>query len=183
MVIGLVRHGQTDGNAKGEFMGRNNQGLNASGRNQCKWIKSEVNKTEYDLCISSPLLRTFETAMILVGDTTLILKDDRLIERGLGDLEGKSYDLYDTKKYWDYNLNSNDEGIESIQDLSKRATEFLNYLQNNFSDKKILIVSHAATIRVLHHLLINTDFKKENLDIDIPNCYYRKYKLDNIIIY
>ncbi len=73
--------------------------------------------------------------------------DERLVERGFGSLEGGSYNEKYTHDFWNYYLNKNDYGVEPLQDLFFRTQSFLEYLKNNYIDKTILIVSHAATIR------------------------------------
>ena len=64
-------------------------------------LKTKIKDEKIDICFSSPLVRAFETAMILVGDKVEIKKDPRLIERNLGKLEGKDRSTYDFLKYWD----------------------------------------------------------------------------------
>lgn len=172
MKITLVRHGQTEYNYQRRIQGHSNILLNDEGRRQVKKIKPEINKQHYDICFSSPLIRTIETAMILVGDKTEIRKDKRLIERGFGKLEGNTIDNYDSKKYWNYALNCSDDNIEPIQDLFERCKSFLSYLKENYNDKNILVVTHGATLRALHHIIKNTDRNSNLLNFKIGNCYF-----------
>ena len=46
--------------------------------------------------------------------------------------KGKDVSLYNSKKYWDYNLNSNDLDVESIQTIFKRCEEFLSYISEKY---------------------------------------------------
>lgn len=179
MKIYLVRHGETDANKDNILQGQTqNLQLNASGVRQATNLKNKLKDIKFTKCYTSPLIRTWSTAMILVGDRVEIKEDKRLIERYFGNLEGKPVKLYDSRKYWDYNLNSNDENIEPIQDIFKRSNDFLNYLKNNYNDDDtILVVAHGATVRCLHHLLKNTDLNKNLLDFKIENCYYSDYCL------
>ena len=127
----------------------------------------------------SPLIRTVQTAIILIGDRVETIPDKRLIERGLGELEGKSRDVYDVNKFWDYNLNSNDYGVEPVQDVFKRCEEFLDYIKNKYDDdSSILIVSHGAPVRALHHILSNTD-RNSNLvkSVNIHTCFCQEYEI------
>ena len=93
------------------------------------------NKT-IDLCVSSPLSRTYETAEIIVDNKCKIITDTRLIERGFGQLEGKDISCYDSHSYWNYQLNMSDQGVESIQTLFKRVSEFYQDLKNHISIMK-----------------------------------------------
>lgn len=178
MIIYLVRHGETDFNKKDVLQGQSqNPQLNETGVRQATTLKNKLKDIKFDVCFTSPMIRTWSTAMILVGDRVEIKEDKRLIERYFGDLEGKPVLSYDSHKYWDYKLNSNDENIEPIQDIFKRCNDFLNDLKKNYNDDNtILIVSHSATIRCLHHILKNSDLSKNLLDLKIRNCYYIKHE-------
>ena len=177
MKVTLVRHGETVYNKLGKIQGISNIPLSDDGRLQCRKLKDKIKVEKFDVCFSSPLIRTMETAMILVGDKIPINIDDRLIERDLGELDGKFFDEYDAKKYWDYNLNCDDYHVEKIQDIFVRANSFIDYLKKKYEDKSILIVSHAAVIRALHHILKNSNLNNNLLTFDIPNCYYEEIEI------
>lgn len=178
MKIALVRHGETIYNQLGKMQGTSNIPLSDKGRNEAQSLRKELKDIKFDLCYASPLIRTVETAMILVGDKTLITTDKRLIERNIGNLEGKFRKEYDQKKYWDYKLNNGDEDVEKIQDLFQRVSKFIDYLKENHNDKNILIVSHSAVIRAIHHILKKTNLNSNLIDFDIPNCYYEEIEID-----
>lgn len=177
MKIYLVRHGETDANKNHIMQGQlGNLQLNQTGIMQTTTLKNEIKDIKFDICFTSPLIRTWSTAMILVGDRVKIQEDERLIERYLGNFEGKNRKLYDADKYWDYKLNSNEENVEPIQDIFKRCEDFLKYLKENYKeDANILIVSHSAIVRCLHHLLLNIKISNKSLDFNIENCYYKVY--------
>ena len=178
MKICLVRHAETEWNYENKLQGQQNMELNDTGIRQAKKLKQKISDLSYDYCYMSPLIRTVQTAIILIGDRVETIPDKRLVERNLGELEGKSRDLYDAKKYWDYNLNSNDLGVEPVQDIFKRCEDFLDYIKNKYDDNTtILVVSHGAPIRALHHILSNTDRNSNLLEIGIPNCFYREYEI------
>lgn len=136
----------------------------------------------FDYCYMSPLVRTVETAMILIGDRVEMIPDKRLIERDMGELEGKSRDEYDFTKFWDYNLNLGDYGVEKVQDIFKRCRDVLNYIIKKHPGKDILIVSHGAPVRAMHHLLKNSDLNGNLRNIDVKNCYYEIIDVDEEII-
>lgn len=172
MDITLVRHGETDYNKKKLLQGSSNIPLNDIGREKCYELKEKLKDKHYDICFSSPLMRTMETAMILVGDRVLIEKDNRLIERSLGELEGKAHKLYNPKKFWNYKLNSKDNGVECVQSIFKRCNDFLNELDEKYKDKSILIVSHSAIIKTIYHIINNTDLYSDLSIPKINNCDY-----------
>ena len=178
MKIALVRHAETEWNYENKLQGKKNMELNDNGIRNAKKLKLKLINKQYDYCYMSPLLRTVQTAIILIGDRVETIPDKRLIERDLGELEGKDRKYYDTKKYWDYNLNSGDLGVEKVQDIFKRCEDFLDYIKNKYDDNtSILIVAHGAPIRALHHILSNTDRNSDLTTIKIPNCFYKEYEI------
>lgn len=177
MKITFIRHGETEYNRQKRIQGKSNIMLNDVGRRMVHHLKDKIKEEHYDICFTSPLISAMETAMILVGDRVEIVRDSRLIERNLGNIEGKTIEYYDPKKYWDYSLNCGDEGVEKIKDLFQRCEEFITFLEKNYENKSILIVSHGATIRVFHHILRHTDLNSDLLDFKIENCYMEKIDL------
>ena len=176
MKITIVRHGQTDNNKNGIMQGLSNELLNDRGRRQCKKLRIELKDKNFDICYMSPLVRAVETAYILVGDRVPIVKDRRLIERDLGELEGKSRDFYDVNKYWDYELNSNDKGVEPIKRIEKRVKSFLEYVSKK-KEENILIVTHSSVFRMLYHILNNEDLSKKLKHIKVDNCDCKEFKI------
>lgn len=177
MKIALVRHGQTESNYNEICQGSTNILLNDTGRRQCQKLRDKIKDKKYDVCYMSPLVRAVETAMILIGDRVEMIPDKRLIDRDLGELEGKSRSLYDSNKYWDYNLNSGDLGVEPVQEIFKRCGEFLDYILEKHKDESVLIVAHAASIRAIRHILLNSDLSKNLLLKDIENCFYEEIEV------
>ena len=181
MKIILVRHGETEANYDGIMQGQMlNYSLNDRGVRQAQILKNKLKDTKIDICFTSPLARTWQTAMIVVGDRVEIKEDKRLIERYLGKYEGNTKRDYDPKKYWDYFLNSHDCDVESVQLLFSRSKDFLEEIYKRYKDSTVLVVSHSAIIRALHHLIKNTDLHKNLLGFKIENCYCKEYEFKNV---
>ena len=178
MKITLVRHGETDFNKEGKIQGLSNNLLNDTGRRQCRDLRMRLSDQHFDFCYMSPLARTVETAMILIGDRVEMIPDKRLIERDMGDIEGNSRELYAVDKFWDYNLNSGDQNIEKIQDIFERCRDFLDYVIKKHPGKDILIVSHGAPVRAMHHILRKINLTGNLRDINIKNCYCETIEFD-----
>mgnify|MGYP002762382070 FL=1 len=178
MKITLVRHGETDFNKEGKIQGLSNNLLNDTGRRQCRDLRMRLSDQHFDFCYMSPLARTVETAMILIGDRVEMIPDKRLIERDMGDIEGDSRELYAVDKFWDYNLNSGDQNIEKIQDIFERCRDFLDYVIKKHPGKDILIVSHGAPVRAMHHILRKSNLTGNLRDINIKNCYCETIEFD-----
>lgn len=179
MKIYLVRHGETDANKNHIMQGQSqNLQLNENGVRQAITLKNKLKDVKFDICFTSPMIRAWSTAMILVGDRVEIKEDKRLIERYLGNLEEKDRALYDASKYWNYYLNSNDQEVEPIQDIFKRCHSFIEDIRKNYANNAvILIVSHGAVTRCLHHILKNSNLDNNLLDFKIENCYCKEYEL------
>ena len=177
MKIALVRHGQTESNYLEICQGVSNILLNDTGRRQCQRLREEIKDKHFDVCYMSPLVRAVETAMILIGDKVPMIPDKRLIDRNLGELEGKERSLYDANKYWDYNLNCSEQGVEPVQDIFKRCSDFLDYVLEKHTGQDVIIVAHAASIRAIRHLLLNSDLTNVSLHDDIKNCYYEEIEV------
>ena len=178
MKIALVRHGQTEENYLGNIQGRRNVILNDTGRRQCQRLRDKIKDIDFDFCYMSPLVRTVETAIILIGDRVETFPDKRLIERDMGELEGTSRSNYDGEKYLDCELNSSDLGVESVQEMYERCREFLEYVKCKHKDESILIVTHSATFRMLRHILLGHEMKGNLLDTVVPNCHYEEFIIE-----
>lgn len=177
MKLYIVRHGQTDWNARKIMQGNTDVPLNQVGREQAINIQESLTNEVIDVCISSPLKRAYETASIICNNKVDIETDIRLEERDLGELEGKSVDLYNSKMYWDYSLNSNEKGVENIQDLFSRVTSFYDDLKQKYSDETILIVAHGAVVRALHFVINGYNEDTRFLKFDVPNCCCFEYEV------
>ena len=177
MKITLVRHGQTESNYLNILQGQVNNLLNDTGRRQCKKLAEAIRDIHYDYCYMSPLVRCVETAMILIGDRVEMIPDKRLIERTLGELEGRPREEYNAYKFWDYDLNRSDYGVEPIQDVFKRCKDVLDYIIEKHSGKDILIVTHGAPYRALRHLILDHELTGNLLDEEISNCMLEEFEI------
>ena len=66
-------------------------------------IKDKIKDIDYDIIISSPLIRARHTADIINVNNKEIIFDDRIKERNPGDLSGKPLDVTNRDEYWNYN--------------------------------------------------------------------------------
>lgn len=177
MKITLVRHAETEQNFLKKIQGRENHILNDTGRRQVLRLKMKLKDKKYDVCFVSPLTRCMETALVSVGDRVLMITDERLIEREMGEFEGRPSEEYNLYKYWDYDLNKDDFGVEPVKDLFDRCRDFLNYIKKDYSDKNIIIVTHSAPYRALRHLLLNHKISGKMLDGKIDNCQVEEFEV------
>ena len=177
MRVTLIRHGQTEVNYLKNIQGRSNTLLNDTGRRQALQLKNKLRDNKYDLCFISPLIRCFETAIVLIGDRVEIIRDDRLIEREMGELEGRPVLEYNAFQFWNYEQNRSDYGVEPVQSIIDRCEDFLNEMKEKYSDKSIIIVTHSAPYRALRHLLLGHKMKGNLLDGKIDNCSCEEFEI------
>lgn len=176
MVLYLVRHGKTSWNKLGLLQGESDIPLNKEGKDSALKLKEYFSDKNIDICFSSPLKRAYDTAKIIFPDLNIVISN-QIIERFLGQFEGKNYQEYNFADYWDYEKNSNDLGVEPIQTLLKRSELFLNYLRENYYDKNVVVVSHKAFIKALHYTIIGYDKNTNFNEFTTNNCEIKKYEL------
>ena len=177
MKVTLVRHAETEENYLCTIQGRQNPFLNETGRRQTLRLKNKLSALNYDLCFTSPLIRCFETAIVVVGDRTEIIRDDRLLERDMGELEGRPVEEYNAFQFWNYDKNRSDYGIEPVQELISRCEIFLNELKEKYPNKSIIIFTHNGPYRALRHLLRGDHLKGNLLDGKIDNCSCEEFEI------
>ena len=177
MKLYVVRHGETIWNAENKVQGISDIPLTDKGRLDATLLKDLVKELNVDVVISSPLDRAIETAKILTDGKMPINTDDRIKERDWGMNEGANIDEVDRWDCWDVILNTRVQNIESIQDFMYRVSNFLEDIKVRYKDKKVLLVTHSAVIRVIHYLLGTIPEDGDLSKIDIPNLRILEYEL------
>ncbi len=159
MKITLVKHGKTKYNVEGRRQGKTtNLSLCELGKKEILALKFKIGD-EFDICISSPLKRAYETAKLLFPDKKII-KNKLLFEYDFGELEGIPFSMpverFPNNRIEEYN------GIkflipnrgENFKDIVNRSKKFISYLKNTFDKKgKILIVTHGTNFEILKALI------------------------------
>lgn len=149
MKLYVVRHGQIDANLKHSIVSTTDMELNETGEQQVQELSKKFEKIAYDLIIASPLKRTRRTAEIINKQEKEIQYEERLIERRAGKWEGICTDEFDFKPYCNYLTNIECPEGERIVEFCDRVWEFLNELEENYSDKKIVLVTHHGVCRAI----------------------------------
>lgn len=172
-MIYIVRHGQTDWNKNGKIQGRTDIELNQTGIEQAMQIKEKLKDVKFDKAFSSPLKRAFKTAQVIF-DGEIVL-DNRLLERGSGELEGKRKD--EVEVFPDFN-NPNETrfGIENAKSIQGRVKEFFDEILKKYKNKNVLVVTHAG---VCIYSRCYFEGEPENNDYDkykLKNCEFLTYE-------
>jgi broad specificity phosphatase PhoE len=158
-IIGLLRHGQTDWNIDFRLQGITDIPLNETGLAQAREAALVLAGTQWDLVLSSPLSRAFDTAKIVsagIGITEIAI-EPLLLERSFGEAEGLLHEEW-KERYPDPNLVP---GGETLVELRARAWQLLDTLAERHQGQRVLTVSHGALIRKLVKLVSNGEFPRE----------------------
>lgn len=175
MKIYIMRHGQTEWNVKKIIQGQKDIPLNKKGIEQAKNVINEFNDYGFDLIISSPLKRTKQTAEILNIKNIPIIYDERLIERGLGELEGTSFSLEGNDIY-NVKLNLKIKNIEPVIDLFNRINELMEDIKRNYFNKKVLLITHSGTARAIESYFLGLSNNGDMAPETLKNCEIREYE-------
>jgi isoleucyl-tRNA synthetase len=174
----VMRHGGTEGNLKElvSYKDQENDNLTREGEAQVRQSAEKLKDSKIDLIIYSPFVRTTETASIVrevLGlDKDQMISDQRLIEVAPGEFDGKNWNeyhehLYNMEHGW---FERKIPGGESLQDVTERTGAVLYDLEDKYSDKNILIITHggpAWTMYVAAGLYEkrNTEYKKADTHV------------------
>lgn len=157
--IGLFRHGQTDWNINFLLQGVTDIPMNSTGIAQVKTAARALQRSDWDLVLTSPLGRARETAEIIAEQLGFdaIHQQDLLIERSFGEAEGLAYDQ------WKLKYSNLDEipGGESKSELTSRSELLLQNLASTHPGKRILAISHGALIRTVLAISSNNELPRD----------------------
>jgi uncharacterized phosphatase len=149
-TICLVRHGETDANKNYIVQGRIDNPLNENGRNQAKATGKYLarNHELFDVYITSPLKRAFETARIIASEldqSKPIFANCDLVERNFGSYDGQKID----ENYSKLILSGEIPDMEKNHELENRVMNALHEICEKNPNKNILIVAHSHVIKAL----------------------------------
>jgi uncharacterized phosphatase len=153
-TICIIRHGETDWNAQGRLQGHQNTGLNEKGREQALQIANYLLAERWNVIVSSPLKRAYETAQIIgrkIRISNICIHED-LIERNYGSASG----LLPEERH-----NLFPDGIpdqEDFEHLRQRAMKGLTNIANEFTGKRIIVVSHGGITNSILYSLSGGEF-------------------------
>jgi len=160
MKLYFVRHGQSESNVLGTTTGWMDSPLTDEGIKQAEETAFSMH-TDFTKMYSSDLIRCKQTAEVLNKKLNLkIVYDKRLRERNFGSLQGKTWEwmrkeldkdmrMIDREQKYDYRS----YGGESVDDAKERLFDFINEIKSKYKGEKILVVTHAGIIRLLHNVL------------------------------
>lgn len=162
MKIYVMRHGQTVWNAKGFIQGHSQNRLSKTGKAQVEETAQKLKNENIDLIISSPLMRTMQTANIMNQyHGVKIIKNEKIIENHQGIFTGrKKSDL--TQKELELKIKMSKEAkMETMEEVVSRTKNFIEELKQKYSDKSVLVVTHNIVASAIEGLAKYNNFDKE----------------------
>lgn len=147
----LVRHGQTEANARGLLLGRADPPLTETGCAQAHALVAVLPRPAR--IVSSPLRRARQTAAILACPTrdgaTTVEVDARWVEMDYGDLDGKPASALGAESWrtWREDPHFVPAGGESLAAVGARVREACGELAEESARHDVVVVSHVSPIK------------------------------------
>lgn len=159
-ILVLVRHGQSEWNAKGLWTGWTNIPLSKAGKKEAAEVGSQLSDIHFDLGYTSVLIRakqTLEEIQKVLKQSFPIIESDTLNERNYGIYTGKNKweikekmgeeAFLNLRRSWDYPI----EQGESLKQVYERVIPYYTaeILPKLEAGKHILISAHGNSLRAL----------------------------------
>jgi uncharacterized phosphatase len=154
-TICIIRHGETDWNLLGKLQGCEDIELNNLGREQAIQTARHFKAGHWDVMISSPLKRAYETAGIIATFISIPVVQviGEITERNYGSASG----LLPEERRSRF-----PDGVipdqESFEHLRKRAMKGLAKIATEFQGKRVIVVSHGGLINSILYTLSGGEF-------------------------
>jgi len=173
----LVRHGATELTAEDRFAGAIDVRLSDEGREQARLLGKRLADDPINVAFASPMIRTLDTAGLIVEPHGIpVTPIDGIREIAHGRWERKTrreveeefpaeYARYETDPY----SFAPTEGESGLQVTARALPALLKIVEEN-AEKRILVVSHKATIRLLLSSLLGFDPRKYRDRLDQSPC-------------
>ncbi|AEB76067.1 alpha-ribazole phosphatase [Clostridium botulinum] len=157
----LARHGESELNVTGVYFGATDCSLTQKGENQCIELREKLRDINFDVIITSPLKRAFHSAELIsnASKEDIIVFED-IMELDFGAWEGMNYKDIEKKYNSEWQewindwVNASPPNGESFKDFYTRVEISLENILSKYKDKKILVVCHQGTLRVIASVLL-----------------------------
>lgn len=176
MEILLIRHAQSNGNAKNIVQGHSCEGLSDLGKEQAKKLSSKFNTGDLDSIYSSDTKRAIQTAEPTADKLNLKINTEQdLREAGFGIWEGLTYDEVKERypiedNAWHKNYYIRPDWFESFDSHQLRVRSVIEkILTSHRADDKIAVFTHGGSIKTqigYFNKLSGEDLSK----ISLANC-------------
>ncbi|MCL2572734.1 MAG: DUF4173 domain-containing protein [Defluviitaleaceae bacterium] len=185
MELYIARHGETIFNTESRLQGSGlDSPLTPTGQAQAHALGQALSGHNFDAVYSSPLNRARDTVKIATNDTIIPILDQRLVEIGLGKIEGMQWDdaieqypqaagrLTDPVNYIP------PPGAETLNDMLDRVNSFMTELiQKGY--KKVFVLTHSYTMRVFEACAGDNTVEAIGKTNNYKNCDIARYKYED----
>jgi len=153
--IHLIRHGATDANIKGQYIGcKTDLPLSPEGLNELRLLKENMDYPQIERVYSSPMLRAKQTAAVLYPDNNVVCVEN-LKEYDFGAFEGKTAAELEGNPYfapWASGKLAAPPDGETNSDFIKRLCIGLNQIVLDMLDNDLseaAVIMHGGAIMML----------------------------------
>ncbi len=152
-MIYLIRHGQTQANVLGQYVGHQDSPLTQTGQEQHAAVLAQLDDTKFDRIYTSPSERCAMLADTLADANGIqAARDTRILEFSFGIFEGLTYEQAKEahpESWSDWVKGSSDFALpdgESIRAFETRVKAFAGLLKESRSVENIAAVTHGGVI-------------------------------------
>ena len=171
----ICRHGQTANNKSKTFSGWVDTPLTQEGVLDAQSTATKLTGIGFDVIIASDLGRAFVTAYLIsrqIGYTDEILRSDKLREVSYGDMGGisiaKAQAIYP-------GLDTDTDFVapngESLGQMQQRVLEYIAKLNEQYTNKTILLVAHGGVIDAIKANYLDVDLGHYMIKEGITNSH------------
>lgn len=171
--IHLIRHGQTDANRRGEYVGRTDYDLCAQGIRDLLELRDSAVYPQVDRVYCSPLGRCIQTAGVLYPGCQLDVAPG-FVELDFGDFEGKTYeelkDREDFRQWLQNSMTSAPPGGEDGESFMARIVSGLQQVLKDMMEESltdVAVITHGGVIMTLLH------------GVGLPKAPFGTWRADN----
>jgi broad specificity phosphatase PhoE len=185
----VMRHGQSKANARGIIVSRiendrrGDFGLTELGRQQVLAAAQRCGLPEGTVICSSDFSRARQTAEIVrahLGVPRVVIAE-ALRERCFGDWEGTPTANY--ARVWaadEASAGRADGNVEPAAAVLDRTTGFIMELEDRYSGRDILLVSHGDTLQILQAGFLRIDPSRHRSLPDLATAEIRRLRLEEV---
>lgn len=129
------------------------------------------------------MLRTRHTCEIINEKNIPVIYDERLLERTLGNIDGKNLEEEGITKdiFYNYNYKFNKEDCEDIPTIFKRVHNLIDEIIKNDKEKNILLVTHGANMMAIHFYFNPIPEHGDLSFYKVKNCELYEYDVEKIL--
>lgn len=183
----LVRHGESEWNAKSLWTGWRDVGLTDRGREQARSAATLLKDMKFDVSYTSKLSRAKETWNEIskqINANCPTIEDQALNERDYGDLTGKNKwkikEEYGEEQFqkWRRGWDTRPPNGESLKDVYERVLPYYKarILPSLKMGKNVIVVAHGNSLRALIKYLENIpDSEIAKLELGLSEAYVYEF--------